>query len=129
MTLAKSPAGGYYNPKTFRDQTKVEVEEVLAMQEQRSSGGRLQVQISDDELNHDNRQNISPNFHNTTKETPKEQDRDPIFSPKAPKQNGMVFSNDPTKSFFAGMGKTEFDNLSFAQRSIDPEKENQVGSL
>ena len=30
MSLAKSPLGGYYNPKTFRAQTKVEVEEVLA---------------------------------------------------------------------------------------------------
>jgi len=31
----------------------------------------------------------------------------------------MVFSNSPTKSFFAGMGKTEFDHLSFNQGTID----------
>jgi len=38
MTLARSPTGGFYNPKTFREQTRVDVEEVLAMQQQRSSG-------------------------------------------------------------------------------------------
>jgi hypothetical protein len=31
MSLARNPNGGFYNPKTFRAQTKIEVEEVLAM--------------------------------------------------------------------------------------------------